>query len=80
MAMCSFVPPFHEVKFCGVPSCVFGKLLCAAGEKKVAEHRPILSQMNPVHIPKPCFPKSILILSTHLYMDPFLLFQITICL
>jgi hypothetical protein len=29
------VPPFHEVKFCGVPSCVFEKLVCAAGEKRL---------------------------------------------
>jgi hypothetical protein len=29
----SFIPPFHEVKFCGVPSCVFDKLGCAACEE-----------------------------------------------
>jgi hypothetical protein len=33
MAMYSFVPPFREANFCGVPSCVFDKLGCAAGEK-----------------------------------------------
>jgi hypothetical protein len=38
MAMYSFIPPFREAKFCGVPSCVFEKLGCAAGEKKVAKH------------------------------------------
>jgi hypothetical protein len=32
---CSFVPPFHETKFCGVPSCVFDKLGCAAGERRL---------------------------------------------
>jgi hypothetical protein len=34
MAMYSFVPPFHETKFCGVASCVFDKLGYAAGVKK----------------------------------------------
>jgi hypothetical protein len=39
MAMYGFVPLFREWKFCGVPSCVFDKLRCAAGEKKkVTEH------------------------------------------
>jgi hypothetical protein len=38
MAMYSFVSPFRQAKFCGVPSCVFDKSGCAAGEKKVAEH------------------------------------------
>jgi hypothetical protein len=33
MAMYSFVSPFREAKFCGVPSCVVDKLGCAAGEK-----------------------------------------------
>jgi hypothetical protein len=33
MAMHIFVPPFREAKFCGVLSCVFDKLGCAAGEK-----------------------------------------------
>jgi hypothetical protein len=33
MAMYNFVPPFREVTFCGVPSCVFDKLGCAASEK-----------------------------------------------
>jgi hypothetical protein len=32
MAMHSFILPFREAKFCGVPSCVFDKLVCAAGE------------------------------------------------
>jgi hypothetical protein len=35
MAMYSFVLPFREAKFCGVPSCVFHKLGCAAGEKSL---------------------------------------------
>jgi hypothetical protein len=38
MDMYSFVPSFREAKFCGVPSCVFDKLGCVAGEEKVAEH------------------------------------------
>jgi hypothetical protein len=38
MVMYNFLPPFREAKFCGVPSCVFDKLGCAAGEKMVAEH------------------------------------------
>jgi hypothetical protein len=33
VVMYSFVPSFREAKFCGVPSCVFDKLGCAAGEK-----------------------------------------------
>jgi hypothetical protein len=33
MIMPSFISPFHEVKFCGLPSCVFDKLGCAIGEK-----------------------------------------------
>jgi hypothetical protein len=33
--MHSFVPPFREAKFCGVPSCVFDKLGCAAGEERL---------------------------------------------
>jgi hypothetical protein len=35
MAMYSFVPPFRETKFCGAPSCVFDKLGCAAGGKRL---------------------------------------------
>jgi hypothetical protein len=35
MAMYSFVPPFREAKFCGVPSCVFDKLGCTVGEKRL---------------------------------------------
>jgi hypothetical protein len=35
MTMHSFVPPFLEAKFCDVPSCVFDKLGCAAGEKRL---------------------------------------------
>jgi hypothetical protein len=35
MAMYSFVPPFREATFCGVPSCVFDKLGCATGEKSL---------------------------------------------
>jgi hypothetical protein len=35
MAVYSFVPLFREAKFCGAPSCVFEKLGCAAGEKKL---------------------------------------------
>jgi hypothetical protein len=34
-AMYSFVPPFLEANFCGVPSCVFDKLGCAMGEKRL---------------------------------------------
>jgi hypothetical protein len=30
-----FVPPFREAKFCCVPSCVFDKLGCVAGEKRL---------------------------------------------
>jgi hypothetical protein len=30
-----FVPPFREAKFCGVQSCVFGILWCAAGEERL---------------------------------------------
>jgi hypothetical protein len=37
MAMYSFVPAFREAKFCGVPSCVFDKLGCAAGEKRLRD-------------------------------------------
>jgi hypothetical protein len=33
MALYSFVSPFREAEFCGVPSCVFDKLVCAAGDK-----------------------------------------------
>jgi hypothetical protein len=35
MAMYSFVPPFREATFCGVPICVFDKLGCAAGGKRL---------------------------------------------
>jgi hypothetical protein len=35
MAMYSFVHPFREAKFCDVPSCVFDKLGCAAGENSL---------------------------------------------
>jgi hypothetical protein len=35
MIMFSFVPPFREATFCGVPSCVSDKLGCAAGEKRL---------------------------------------------
>jgi hypothetical protein len=35
MTMYSFVPPFREAKFCGVSSCVFDKLGCAASEKRL---------------------------------------------
>jgi hypothetical protein len=38
MAMRSFVFPFREPKFCGVPSCVFDKSGSVMGEKKAAEH------------------------------------------
>jgi hypothetical protein len=38
MVMYSFVPPYREAKFCGVPSCVFDKLGCSAGENKFSEH------------------------------------------
>lgn len=30
--ICSILPPFHEAKFCGVPSSIFDKLRCTAGE------------------------------------------------
>jgi hypothetical protein len=33
MAMYSFVLPFNEAKFCGVPSCVRDTLGCASIEK-----------------------------------------------
>jgi hypothetical protein len=35
MLMHSFVSPFRKAKFCGVPSRVFDKLGCAAGEKRL---------------------------------------------
>jgi hypothetical protein len=35
MAMYSFVPPFRDATFCGVPSCVSDKFGCAAGEKSL---------------------------------------------
>jgi hypothetical protein len=35
MVMYNFVHPFREAKFCGVPSCVFDKLGCAAGDKSL---------------------------------------------
>jgi hypothetical protein len=35
MAMYSFLPPFREATFCGVPSCVFDKLGSATGEKSL---------------------------------------------
>jgi hypothetical protein len=35
MAMYSFVTPFLEATICGVPSSVFDKSGCAAGEKKL---------------------------------------------
>jgi hypothetical protein len=35
MVMYSFVPRFREEKFCGVPSCVFDKLGCVAGEQRL---------------------------------------------
>jgi hypothetical protein len=37
MAMYSFVPPFREATFCGVPSCVW-QIRVSCGRKKVAEH------------------------------------------
>jgi hypothetical protein len=37
MNVYSFVPPFREAKFCGVPSCVFDKLECAAGEESLRD-------------------------------------------
>jgi hypothetical protein len=33
MVMYGFVPPYREATFCGVPSCVFDKLGCAADKK-----------------------------------------------
>jgi hypothetical protein len=35
MAMYSFVAPFHEAEFCGVPLCVFDKLGHATGGKRL---------------------------------------------
>jgi hypothetical protein len=35
MAVYNSVPPLREAKFCGVPSCVFDKLGCAAGERRL---------------------------------------------
>jgi hypothetical protein len=35
MAMYSFVLRFREAKFCGVPTCAFDKLGCAAGRKSL---------------------------------------------
>jgi hypothetical protein len=35
MTVYSFVPPFREAEYCGEPSCVFDKLGCAAGEKRL---------------------------------------------
>jgi hypothetical protein len=35
MVMYSFVPPFREAKVCGMPSCVFDKLGCTAGVKRL---------------------------------------------
>jgi hypothetical protein len=35
MIMHGFVTHFHQAKFCGVPSYVFDKLGCAAGEVSV---------------------------------------------
>jgi hypothetical protein len=35
MAMSNFEHPFLEAKFCGVPSCVFDKLGCAMGVKRL---------------------------------------------
>lgn len=37
MGMYSFVPPFRKTKFCGVPSCVFEKLGCAADEDSLRD-------------------------------------------
>jgi hypothetical protein len=37
MAMYNFVSLFREAKFCGVPSCVFDKLGCVAGEENISE-------------------------------------------
>jgi hypothetical protein len=35
MVMYSFVPSFRKAKYCGVPSCVFDKLVRAAVEKSL---------------------------------------------
>jgi hypothetical protein len=35
MVIYSFVPPFREATFCGVPSCVCDKLGCAASERRL---------------------------------------------
>jgi hypothetical protein len=51
MAMYSFVPPFREAKFCGVASCVFDKLGCAAGDRRlrnnVLDDRPVSLVVKP---------------------------------
>jgi hypothetical protein len=51
MTMCSVIPPFREAKFCGVPSCVFDKLGCAAGERSLRNTAIGLSILrNPVSL------------------------------
>jgi hypothetical protein len=35
MAIFSFIPPFHQMTFCDVPSCIFDKLGCAVCAKRL---------------------------------------------
>jgi hypothetical protein len=52
MAMYSFVSPFREAKFCGVPSYIFDKLGCAAGEKYL-RNTAISNSFNPWNRKRP---------------------------
>jgi hypothetical protein len=47
MAMYSFIPPFHEAKFCGVLPCVFNELGCVTGEKKLRNTTLVLAMAVP---------------------------------
>jgi hypothetical protein len=64
MVMYSFVRPFREAKFWGVPSCVFDELGCAPGEKMlrntaVDECQILLSNMSVQVLPIPFLPYTI---------------------
>lgn len=52
-AMYSSYPSFRKAKFCGVPSCVYHKLGCVAGEKyrtlKMGESKTILRVIMHYH-------------------------------
>lgn len=72
MAICSFVTPFREAKFCSIPSCVFDKLGCAVGEKRLRSSRiepgsifPCIS-LNMCHIKHQARPLTIFSLSEHI--------------